>query len=656
MIENYFKTALRNLQHNKIYSFTNIIGLSLGLACAMLIILYIKDEVSYDQFHKGVNKIYRVCMIRIKTDGSIDGKDGNTGFLQGPRFTSAIPEIKGFVRFQQNNKDIRTGTEIKSQEMFFVDSNFLSVFTFPLLSGNPKTALLDPKSLVISEDMAKKQFGTTDAIGKTFMIKNDDNKFEPHVVTAVAKKCPQNSTIRFDVVCPLVVSQKDEADNDNWFNIFLNTFVVLAPAANAKTVEKKMNAVYESEARETIKMVAEKYGYTMSTKYHIQPFTDIHLSKDYIASNGLINASNPAFSYILSGIALFVLVIACINFVNLTVARSVKRAKEIGIRKVIGGDRKQLIFQFLGESFILCFIAFALAVGLVQLVLPLFNELSNKALAISYLFDVKLIGGYIVLFIITSVLAGFYPALVLSKYNPVQTLYSRFTLGGKNYLQKGLVVLQFTLSSFLIIGTITIYSQFNYLTNEKLGYDDTNLVAVNTWGMKRSDAALMKNELMKSSSIAGVTFKNGGNWGTAAKVNGETQLPFAYETVDESYIPLLNIPVIKGRNFSKNFPSDSSHSVIVNEAFVAKAGWKNPVGQEVNFWYRNNEKYTVIGVVKDYHYETLTKGIDPQLFTMKKNNDYGRTFIKIKPGTASASLTAIEKVTKNIFPLLPYAY
>ena len=656
MIKNYFKTALRNLQRNKIYSFTNIIGLSLGLACAMLIILYIKDEVSYDQFHKDVNKIYRVCMIRIKTDGSIDGKDGNTGFLQGPRFTSAIPEIKGFVRFQQNNKDIRTGTEIKSQEMFFVDSNFLSVFTFPLLSGNPKTALLDPKSLVISEDMAKKQFGTTDAIGKTFMIKNDDNKFEPHVVTAVAKKCPQNSTIRFDVVCPLAVSQKEEADNDNWFNIFLNTFVVLAPGANAKTVETKMNAVYESEARETIKMVAEKYGYTMSTKYHIQPFTDIHLSKDYIASNGLINASNPAFSYILSGIALFVLVIACINFVNLTVARSVKRAKEIGIRKVIGGDRKQLIFQFLGESFILCFIAFALAVGLVQLVLPLFNELSNKALAISYLFDVKLIGGYIVLFIITSVLAGFYPALVLSKYNPVQTLYSRFTLGGKNYLQKGLVVLQFTLSSFLIIGTITIYSQFNYLTNEKLGYDDTNLVAVNTWGMKRSDAALMKNELMKSSSIAGVTFKNGGNWGTAAKVNGETQLPFAYETVDESYIPLLNIPVIKGRNFSKNFPSDSSHSVIVNEAFVAKAGWKNPVGQEVNFWYRNNEKYTVIGVVKDYHYETLTKGIEPQLFTMKKNNDYGRTFIKIKPGTASASLTAIEKVTKNIFPLLPYAY
>jgi putative ABC transport system permease protein len=656
MLKNYFKTAFRNLQRNKIYSFTNIIGLSLGLACAMLIILYVKDEVSYDRFHKDVDHIYRICIERVKPDGSPDSKNGYTGYFQGPRFTAGIPEIKAFVRYQSNQRDIRTGSEIKPQEMFYADSNFFAVFSFPLLSGNPKTALLDPNAVVISEDMAKKQFGTTDALGKIIMIKNDENKFVPYAVSAIAKKCPQNSSVRFDVLMPMVVSANEEANNENWFNIFLNTFIVLNPGADIKAVEAKMKKVYETNARETIKMAAEKYGDNAKTFYHLQSFTGMHLSKEYEAGNGLTNASNPVFSYILSGIALFVLLIACINFVNLTVARSVKRAKEIGIRKVIGGDRTQLIAQFLGESFILCFIAFVFAIILVQLVLPLFNQLSNKALAVSYLFDVKLIAGYIILFIVTSLLAGSYPALILSKYNPVQTLYSRFTLGGKNYLQKGLVVLQFSLSSFLIIGTITIYSQFNYLTNEKLGYDDTNLVTVNTWGMKRSDAVLIHQELMKSLSITDVSFKNAGSWGTIAKVNGEMQLPFAYETVDEAYIPLLKIPVIKGRNFSKEFPSDSTHSVIVNEAFASKAGWKEPIGQEVNFWYNEGEKYKVIGVVKDYHYETLTKGIEPQLFTMKPGNRFGKTFIKIKPNTATASLGHIEKTFKKLFPLSPYSY
>jgi putative ABC transport system permease protein len=622
----------------------------------MLIMLYVKDEVSYDRFHKDVNHVYRIGMERIKPDGSLDNKNGYTGYFQGPRFTAGIPEIKAFVRYQGTQKDIQTGTGIQSQEMFYVDSGFFSVFSFPLLSGNPKTVLLDTKSVVISEDIAKKQFGTIDAQGKIIMIKNDENKFVPYAVAGVAKKCPQNSSIKFDVLMPMAVAAKDEANNENWFNIFLNTFVVLNPGADVKVVEAKMKKVYEADARETIKMVAEKYGDNAKTLYHLQAFTDMHLSKDYEASNGLTGASNPVFSFILSGIALFILLIACINFINLTVARSVQRAKEIGIRKVIGGNRKQLIIQFLGESFILCFIAFILAIGMVQLVLPLFNQLSNKALAISYLFDVKLVAGYIILFIITSLLAGFYPALILSKYNPVQTLYSRFTLGGKNYLQKGLVVLQFTLSSFLIIGTITIYSQFNYLTNKKLGYDDSNLVTVNTWGMKRSDAALIQQELMKSPSIIDVAFKNGGSWGTIAKINGETQMPFTYETVNESYIPLLKIPVIKGRSFSKGFPSDSTHSVIVNEAFAAKAGWKNPIGQEVNFWYNENEKYTVIGVVKDYHYEALTKGIGPELFTMKPGNGFGKTFIKIRPNTATASLGHIEKTFKKLFPLSPYAY
>jgi len=244
----------------------------------------------------------------------------------------------------------------------------------------------------------------------------------------------------------------------------------------------------------------------------------------------------------------------------------------------------------------------------------------------------------------------------LSGYNPVQTLYSRFNIGGKNYLQKSLVVLQFTLASFLIIATFTIYSQFNFLTNTKLGYDDSNLVLVNKDRIRHVDAALFKNELMKSPDIIGVSAKNGGVWRTGAKTGNDSSMQFAYETIDESYLPLLKIPLIEGRNFSVAFPSDSTNSVIVNESFVKKAGWKNPIGEIVNFFYNNNEIYHVIGVVKDYHFASLNEKIIPQLFTMKNDNLYGTYYIKIKPNAQTASLKLIQKTFKKLYPMSPYSY
>src|SRR4029078_7798341 len=398
-----------------------------------------------------------------------------------PRFSQNIPDIKSFVRVQSGNENIKLGTEVKDQDLLYVDSTFFDVFSFPLVSGNGHTCLKDPSSVVLSVEAAKKQFGTTDVIGKIVMLK-DDSVFVPHKITAVAKKSPQNSSIKFDVLLPIRESKEDALNSENWFNFFLNTFVVLPPQTNVQVVESKMNKFYNQDSKDAITSLKAKFGNEVDnwkSNYLLQPFLDMHMSTELPAQNGLSDASNPMYSYILSGIALFVLLIACINFVNLTVARSVKRAKEIGIRKVVGGDRQQLIIQFLGESFLLCIIAFALAIGLVKLILPVFNDLSNKALALSYLFDVKLVAGYILLFILTALLAGFYPAMVLSGYSPVQTLYSRFNLAGKNYLQKSLVVLQFALASFLIIATLIIYKQFNFLTTEKLGYDDTNIIRVN---------------------------------------------------------------------------------------------------------------------------------------------------------------------------------
>ena len=654
MLFNYFKITLRTLLRNKVYAIINITGLSIGLAAAMLIMLYTKDEVSYDRFHANNPNIYRVTSQWIKPDGSLDHKDGNTGDFQGPKFKESIPEIQAFVRVQSEYKDIRSKNDIKGYEMLRVDPNFFSVFSFPFLSGNPKNALQKPNAIVISEEMAKKFFNTTDVLGKTIELKNND-KFEPYQITGVTPKCPQNSSIKFDFLLPKLVDAKEYTNNENWFNFFQNTFVLLHPKANVQQVEAKMRQVYEADSKQAAQEMLVKYGIKEKVVYLLQPLLAMHLSTDLAANNGLVDASNPMYSYILTGIALFILLIACINFVNLTIARSLKRAKEIGVRKVVGSNRNQLILQFLGESFLLSFVAFIFAIFLVESALPIFNQLSNKALSLSYLFDLKLVIGYVVIFIITALLSGFYPAFVLAGFHPVQTLYGRFSFSGKNYLQKSLVVLQFGLASFLIIATLTISLQFNYLINKDLGYDDTNVILVNTGqNISRLRAASFKEQLLKNPNIIQVAPKNGGFWGTIAKVNGQTEISFAYETIDEDYLPLYKIPMVKGRNFSKDF-ADSTSSVIVNEAFVKKAGWKNPIGQVVDFWYRENERYKVVGVVKDYHFDALTQEIKPQLFTAKSNG-FGMVHIKIQPKSESACLAHIEKTFKSFFPTNAYSY
>ena len=656
MWKNYLKTAVRALLRYKGYSFINIIGLSLGLACAMLIILYVRDEVSYDAFHRKGSQIYRVDRQMIQPDGSIH-RSGYTGYFQGPRFAAQVPEVQGFVRFLQGQADIKTGSEIQSQSINLVDTNFFSVFSFPLLHGDPATCLQSPDNVVITEDVATRQFGTTDAMGKIIYFE-DSGKLVPHTVTGVAKNCPQNSSIKFETLIPLIVSPNDAANNLNWFQWFLNTFMVLRPGADPKAVEAKMQKVFEAEAGESIKMIQQTYSIKkLGISFGLQPLADIHLSRSVSANEGLSDGGNPMSSYILSGIAVFILLIACINFVNLTVARSMKRAKEIGIRKVIGGNRQQLIIQFLGESCLLCCASFILALLLASAALPFFNHFSNKALSLSYLSDVRLIAGYVALFLLTSLLAGFYPALVLSNYNPVKTLYGRFVLSGKNYFQKSLVVLQFALASFLIMVTLTIFYQFRYLTSQPLGYDDSNLVQVGKANLSHRELALFKSALSSDPDILGVAPKNSGFSSFTVKVsgNGKGDVTMTYETIDAGYLSLLKIPLVAGRNFSPDYPADSTQSVLVNESFVREAGWKDPIGQSVGYT-EIKERYTVIGVVKDYHFKPLTEKIEPQLFTMRPGNAYGMMYIRIRPGSETTSLAAIAAAYKQLFPLSAYTY
>lgn len=649
MIRNYIKTAFRNLWRNKAFSVINIAGLSVGLACCMLIFLYAMDEVSYDRFHKNAPNIYHLVADMRDPSGKVN-KISSTGDVAGPSFKRQLPEVQDFVRIQGADYTIKHNNEIFDQDALYVDSNFFSVFTFPMVYGPSQNVLDDPRSIVLSEDIAEKYFGKENPVGKTLDLKVND-KFEPFKITAVTRKSPQNSSIKIKMLLPKRANQTD----NQWLNFFENTFLVIKPGTNIKLLDAKINKVFLTDGASQIKEAADKFGDKTQRSFNLQPLLEMHTSTDYPADNGLSDASNPMYSYILSGIALFILVIACINFVNLTVARSLKRAKEIGIRKVVGGQRKQLIMQFLGESFILSFIAFVLAIALVELTLPFFNTLANKALAFSYLLSFKLVAGYIGIFLLTGLLAGFYPALVLSGFNPIQSLYNRNQYAGKNYLSKGLVILQFTLATFLIISTITIYSQFTYLMNFDLGYNDKNVVSINAFGVDKTKMAVFKSELLKDPAIIAVTADQGGRWGTMAHINGSQQMMFDMKHVDEDYLPLFQIPIVKGRNFSKAMISDSTNSILVNEEFVKQAGWKNPIGQVVDFFYEK-KKYNVVGVVKDYHFLSLTEKMSPMLFTMKNDLPWGNSFVRISGRNKSEALNRIQKEFRSEFPFIPYQY
>ena len=653
MIKNYFKIALRNLLRNKVFSFINVAGLSIGLACCMLILLYTKDEVTFDAFHEKKNNLYRLTCKVVEQEGGKEEKFGIAYMVQGEVFKREIPEIEELVRVSPRQTIVKKGAETFDEEIVWAEENFFSVFSFPLVAGDAKTVLKDLNSIVLTEEMAKKYFGTTDAIGKTLEIEID-NKFQPFIVTGIAKQCPQNSSIQFRMLLSFNKYRQMNPDN-YWFNLGFPSFFVLRPNADLKAVEAKMAKIFEVQAKEQL-VQEKKMGFTGIYTFGVQPFLDIHLDNSY-KDHGVPNASNPMYSYILIGIALFILLIACINFVNLTIAQSLKRAKEIGLRKVIGGQRTQLIVQFLGESFLLCTIAFGIAFLLAEVSLPIFNDLANKQLSLEYLLDAQLVVSLLGLYLVTGFSAGFYPALVLSGFSPAQTLYNRTKFAGKNYLSKSLVVVQFALAIFLIISTLFVYNQFNYLTNKDLGYNDKNLIEIKVGKDRNKNYnETFKNEFVKIKGVVGVAPRMGGMWMTGSRAN-DRKIDVTMEHIDENYLPLLGVPIVAGRSFSKDTPSDSSQSVLVNEAYIEAAGFTDdPIGKTIDFINGKDTSLTIVGVVKNYHYESLKEKIKPQFFSCSPQMPFGMFYLRISPYQIPKTIQAIEATYRKLAPYRPFIY
>jgi putative ABC transport system permease protein len=661
MIKNYFKTAWRSLLQNKLLSFVNIAGLSIGLTCVILILLFVKDEWSFDKFHKNGANIYRLVQTTTDTSGN-ERRSGNTGMPHGPVFAAEVPEIENFCRIKGWDMTTKKGTEGILSTVLFADPSVFKIFTLDVLKGNEGEMLKGRNSVVMTQKAAEKYFGSENPLGKIVEIEVDES-FEPFMVTGVVKTMPLNSSIQFDMLIPFerqnpgaVAGAELNSEMNNWHNLYLNTFFLLQKDADVKKTEQKLWPVFLKHNGDEWEK-SKKRGGTAGMKYTLQPFFSIHLDKDFYASNGLSNWSDAKYSYILSGLAVLILIIACINFINIALARSLQRSKEIGVRKVTGSSKWQVMLQFLSESFVVTGISFVAALLLVQLAIPVFNNISGKHFSFAYIIQPVTISIFVALILVVSFLAGFYPAFIASRFQPVQTLYGRFKLSGKNITGKSLVVLQFVIAVVLIISTIMFNRQFNYISHTDLGYNPKDMIHLRFPWEKPAELRRFKNELEQNPAIQSVGTKSG-NWNkTVYEINGKRTDWTYYEHIDDNYLQVMQIPLVKGRYLSYANPSDTVLNCLVNEAFAEayldKA--KDPIGQLVNSRGDKNP-LAVVGVVKNYHSANLKEKIEPIFFELDKWGDLLNTYIKYIPGQKIAAAEALVKAYKKILPYSSLEY
>ncbi|GAB3895781.1 ABC transporter permease [Spirosoma agri] len=653
MVRNYLKIAWRTIANQRVYSLLNLSGLTLGLTCVLVVTLYLKNEMTFDGFQANADRIYRLTTTTTNKSGSeIKNRTGNTGAVHGPAFAASIPEIEAVTRMMGVSFNVRRGTEGFYQDAHYVDANFFQTFTLPLLDGSPQSALASANSVVLTEKMAQKYFGTTRAVGQRLSLEIN-GKFEPFTVTGVAANPRPNSSLQIEMVLPFKNYQDDQ-----WLSQYLATFFVLRPGASIARVEQQLERVFTALGKEQLTKAAKERGYEERRHFGLQPLSAIHLTLDYGGGNELAAPNTPMVLYLLGGIAGFILLIACINFVNLTTARSLRRAREVGVRKVMGGQRGQLIGQFLSESFLLSAIAFGLALGLAQLVLPFFNAIAGTELRLSYLLDTRLIALYVGLLVITTLLAGAYPAFVLSRFNPVRVLAGRAGFQGKNHLSQGLVVVQFALSIFLIVATLAVFAQFDFLTTKALGYNPEQLVRIELPTIRNDNddrVKLIKQKLANQPDVVSVTAKDRLDEYTTVRTE-DKEIDVNYLRIDENYLPTLGINLAAGRNFSTAYASDTLDNALVNERFVREAGWKKPIGQRVTFPDGTGKIYTIVGVVRDYHFSSLHEDIRPQVFIGDASLTFGEIWVRIRPQRVAQTMAMLDRVYHQVVPQHYYHY
>jgi putative ABC transport system permease protein len=665
MFRNYFKVALRNLWKNKGYSAINIFGLAVGLAVCLLISLYVMDELSFDRFNKNASRIYRV-----NADIKFGGDLQKLAVCPDPMAFAMVrdyPQIQNAVRFRNYGSSlVKKGTQnIKEERIIFTDSTLFDVFTLPMIEGNPKKALTEPNVVVITESTAKKYFGRTDVVGQTLLFDNKDN----YKITGVIKDVPENSHFNFDFFVSLAGVK--EANQNIWVSFNFNTYLLFRQDADAKAFEKKfdeINAKYIMPQAQQLMHISEedfrKSGNYI--KFTLTPLTAIHLHSDRIAE--LAPNSDVQVVYIFSAVALFILLIACVNFMNLSTARSSNRAREVGVRKVLGTQRTALIGQFLTESVVMSLIAFVLAILLVILLLPYLNDLASKNLSLSFIRHPFLLPALIGFVLLVGLLAGSYPAFYLSAFKPIEVLKGKLSGGFKrSYLRSSLVVFQFFISIALIIATIVIYSQLQFIQNKKLGFTKEQVLVVKDAYVLDKQAETFKNEVLKypeflSGTVSGYLPVPSGRDNESLFADGNIQNDKAVSTqvwqVDEDYLKTLGMQMVKGRFFSKDFTTDST-GIVINETAAQLFGFgENPLGRKItevmDVKTSAVKNYTVIGVVKNFNFESLRQTIGA--LCMKLEPSTGKISFRLKTDNIPQALAQVKSTWKKLVPNEPFSY
>jgi putative ABC transport system permease protein len=662
MLKNYFKIAWRNLLKKKVYSIINIVGLGIGMTCCVLIFMFVQDELSYDQYHVNKDRIYRVI------DGeSIEGQNpdyssfwvwGNAPV--GPALQLDFPEIEKVVQFSGRADILFTVGDVTQQEdgILFMDSTVFDVFSWDLIEGNPKTALVAPYSVVLTESAAKKFFGDQPALGKTMKGSDVAGRANggDYTVTGVVEDLPSNSHFKFEVLLSRITNIQSRPDVfESWGYVDTYTYFLVNDQFDRAAFEAKLPDFVKRRAGDEN---GENYAVA------IESLNDVYLHS--VAGRQPGELGSLSNIYVFSVIGLFILSIAIINFMNLSTARSLERAKEVGIRKSIGADRKSLIYQFLGESLIIVLLSAAVAVVLMAIALPLMNDLTGKIFALQSVINWQTLPFIISLIILVGLLAGSYPALVLSSFRPVAILkgINKSDQKGVN-LRKGLVVFQFSLSIALIAGTIIVYNQMNLLLNKDMGFDKEQMVIAdfNYDGSVTSVSSALKNELESKSDILSVAFSRsvpGSHYPNAGthieSPDGEMVLqvqPIFQVGVD--FLDHFGLELAAGRSYSRDYPSDSTSAMVLNESAARQYGYSNPeeiIGKKFDQWGRSG---TVIGVVKDFNYTSLHQAVEPLTLPFAAFASRYMS-VKVKTENLPQTLAEIESVWKDLVPQRPFIY
>ena len=660
MFKNYFKIAWRYLLKYRQYSIINILGLAVGITCCILIMLFVRSEFSYDRFHSNSDRLYRVWQHE-KADGE-DFINTVTPIPMAAALQTTYPEVESTCRVYLFNSLIKLGNTSFNENIMMVDSTFFQLFSFKLLSGSKENPFPTSNSIILTPATAKKYFGNANAIGKTIEIPLGDEK-TLFTVAGIAESSPEASSIKYEMLIPYSNAKFvfNQRMLHNWFNVFNETYVLLRKNVKVTDLERKFPLMMKQQ-------LGENYG-KEEFNVHLQPITNVHLNTSLPA--GIQPTSNPKYAYILATIGILILLVACINFITLSIGRSTSRALEVGVRKALGAERKQLIRQFWGEAMLVTLMAVILGLVISFLLLQPFNHLIERNLVMH--FDILFIAFCFLLIAVIGLLAGIYPAIILSGFNAVEVLKGKLSLkNNAGFFRKALITGQFVASIVMIICTMIIGQQMHYLQTKDLGYNKEHVIIVPT-NKNRKDgfalAELYKNELQKQPGILDVSASVFSlaeiPWATLGfKDSKNIYRDFQFNQVDLYFIDAMKIKMAKGRSFQPDNKADYNNSVIVNEALVKEFGLKDPVGKKFD-----NYSQTIIGVMKDFNYESLHTPVKPLVLSlngdtiMRQSSDISfaispqpRISVRLKPGDISKEISMLKDAWKTIAPNQDFEY